>query len=148
MKHPRRPASRHKIEAPAGVYLQAAVAGRKGPFLRQGLWHSGRRQPLPPLAIPGVQNHEPSIERVAQRIAVGLRQALERIQKKLFALIGILELPARSPVRRLVDPRLRAFSARHQIGLGLVKYHHAAKIEILATFDPQSLPWFSQVTSD
>src|SRR5215468_4263802 len=29
-----------------------------------------------PLAIPGVQNHEPSIERVAQRIAVGLRQTL------------------------------------------------------------------------
>src|SRR5206468_5833902 len=81
-----------------------------------------------------------AVDGIAKREAASFRVAGDRVEKKLLALVRVLKPPRFAAVGRLVNARLFAFSAGHQIGHLLVERHDPEKVERVANGDLESLP--------
>src|SRR2546430_13406167 len=79
------------------------------------------------LTVSRVQQEKFAVDGIAEREAVRFREASDRVEKKLLALIRILKFPRFAAVCRLVDARLFAFATGHQIGNLLGERHDPAK---------------------
>src|SRR5437879_8708435 len=92
------------------------------------------------LAVGCVQQEKFAVDGIAEREAVRFREASDRVEKKLLALIRILKFPRLAAVGCLVDARLFAFAAGHQIGNLLGERHDPAKVERVTSINGQALP--------
>src|SRR5436309_1706868 len=92
------------------------------------------------LTVNRVQQEKFAVDGIAEREAVRFREASDRVEKKLLALIRILKFPRFAAVCRLVDARLFSFAAGHQIGNLLGERHDPAKVERVTPINGQALP--------
>src|SRR5438876_6731406 len=97
------------------------------------------------VTVSRVQQEKFAVDGIAEREAVRFREASDRVEKKLLALIRILKFPRFAAVGRLVDARLFAFATGHQIGSLLGERHDPAKVERVTSTNAQALPRLAYV---
>src|SRR5882762_7173533 len=92
------------------------------------------------LAVLGMEEEKFAVDGIAERRAILLRTASQRVQEKFLALACVLEIPGLAAVARLVNAGLFAFPARHEVGAGGVEGHDSAKVERVSACHVQALP--------
>src|SRR3989442_509814 len=99
-------------------------------FAGENLWHLVTKQGLPVFTVLRTQHQEFSVDRVAKREAMRFRIARRRVEKEPGAFVGVLQFPRFATVGSLVDPRLVAITARHDIRRIRVKSLDVTKVEL------------------
>lgn len=89
MKHTRGAVSCNEIYFALVVNGEAGTARGERAFVGQGWWHRVTRKLLPVLAIARADQDEFSVHRIAQREAFLFRDAHQRVEKELWARVGI-----------------------------------------------------------
>src|SRR6202034_166904 len=102
MKQTRRGPARDEINVSLVKHRQASSAGRESAFVGKSSGHVIGGELRPILPVPGVYDHELSINRIADSKTFNLRHADQCIEEKLLALVRILQGPIPSAIGGLV----------------------------------------------
>src|ERR1700683_5207715 len=117
----------------------------KGTLPGQPWGHFVAWQFVPVLAIFGAHDQEFAVERIAQRHTMRPGVAIQGIEEKPRARVGVLQCPRRAAVGRLVDTGPIAIAARHRVGNIGIKALDIAEIKRARTCHAKLLPGFAVV---
>src|SRR5256885_13718845 len=80
------------------------------------------------LAVLGMEEEKFAVDGIAERRAILLRMASQRVQEKFLALACVLEIPGFAAVGRLVNAGLFACAAGHDVSDVSVECCNATKV--------------------
>ena len=129
MKHARGAAAGDEVDFALVENSEAGIARGESAFAGKCRGHRVARQFFPVLAIGGADEHEFPVDGIAEREALRLGDAGERVEKKLLPRAGKLKLPGFAPVVRLIDARHFSRAAGHHVGQLFIEGLDSAQVE-------------------
>ena len=122
------------------------AAGGKRAFIRQRRRQALARRPTPRApAIGGQQNHELSVDRIAERDPAAGVPERHRVEERARILVLELQSPRLAAVDGFVDPRRGAVADAEDVRDALIDAIDVPEIQLLRSWNHQRLPRLSAI---
>src|ERR1700739_1464199 len=145
MKHSRHRATCAEIELRFSIQQKTRITCREGALVRKRPRQALSWKLVPVCSVRGREQQKFPLHRIAQREALLIVRAYQRIQEKRFSLVAILLFPRCPAICRLVNARLFSLAAGHHINRCAIKRLHTAKVQVIRPGNAHQLPRLSRV---